>query len=73
MENKAIKQVKKGKANTLPPRRGQIKLKILGELVETVVTIRGKQGRKNERGEDEEALEAEKARARASDDEKNRA
>lgn len=50
MESNHIKQVKKGKVNTLPPKRGQIKVKIMEDFVETLVSIAGKPGKKNERG-----------------------
>lgn len=68
MESKAMKQVKKGKASTnntniIPPKRGQIKVKIMGELVETVVSIAAgnKKCKKHERGEDGQLLATGKA------------
>lgn len=43
--------MKKGKANLLPPKRGQIKTKIFEELMETVINVaKGRTGKKNERG-----------------------
>ena len=67
MESNQIKQVKKGKVNSLPPKRGQIKVKIITELVETVVNIAGKPGKKNERGGEHRG----QASGYSSDDEKN--
>lgn len=67
MEGNQSKKGKKGSVISLPPKRGQIKVKIITELVETVVNIAGKPGKKNERGGDH----SEQASGYSSDDEKN--